>query len=162
MNIKKHTIGFTVIELMITVALGAVLLTIGVPSFTSLLRQNTIISQTNTVLSSLFYARNETITENTNVTIQPLVSGADWSEGWAIYLDGSSTPSRIFKGLNNATLVESNGVTSITYLPDGRISNANPIVLTLTPNNCPTGDTDIRVFAIGLSGQATTSQSACP
>ncbi|MFK8027718.1 MAG: GspH/FimT family pseudopilin [Gammaproteobacteria bacterium] len=162
MKSKKHTSGFTIIELMITIVLAVIVLAFGIPSFTSIIKRNAIISQSNTVLSSLLYARNETITENTNVVIQPLVSGSTWTEGWAIYLDGSSTPSRIFSGIKDASLIESFGVTSITYLPDGRINNVNPVELRLTPNDCPTGEMDIRVFTIGLSGQAIVSELACP
>ncbi len=73
MNIINNIIGFTIVELMITLALAAVLLTIGIPSFTQLLRKNAITSQSNTILSSLLYARSEAITENNNSTNSRLV-----------------------------------------------------------------------------------------
>ena len=62
MNSRRYyNTGFTVVELVLTLIIAAVLLTIGVPSFAEIIKQNKIATETNTVISALNYARNETI-----------------------------------------------------------------------------------------------------
>jgi len=153
--------GFTIIELMITVALAAVLLAIGIPSLTTLVRNNTLATQTNTILSSIHYARSQTITKNTNITIQPIVSGTDWTQGW-IVTDGTADGVRQFEAIDNASLIVDTGENEIVYLPDGSITNASAITLVMTPTECPTGNPDIREIDISLSGQVSVATTACP
>ncbi|PKM34904.1 MAG: general secretion pathway protein GspH, partial [Gammaproteobacteria bacterium HGW-Gammaproteobacteria-10] len=54
----KHT-GFTLIELMMTIAIGAIILTLGIPSFMETIRSNRLTTRTNELLTSLNLARSE-------------------------------------------------------------------------------------------------------
>ncbi len=149
--------GFTIIELMITVGLLGVMLTIAVPSFSSIFKQNRLASQTNSILSSLNYARGQTINQNQNVIVQPIAAGTNWSGGWKIRVNGADI--QFFEGVENASLTSS--AATITYQSDGSLSAAGNITLTLTPNNCPTGNSDVRVVTITLSGQSASATAVC-
>ena len=45
--------GFTLIELMITLAVAAIVLTVGIPSFREMMRENRLATQTNEFLAAL-------------------------------------------------------------------------------------------------------------
>ncbi len=159
MNLQR---GFTIIELMITILLLGTMLSLAVPSFASIFKQNRLAAQANTILSSLNYARGETINQNTNVVLSPLIAGINWSSGWTIGVNGNVL--RNFEGFENANLTSSQA--TITYRADGSILPpplpATNITLTVTPTDCSTGNSDIRVITITLSGQATSSDGICP
>lgn len=149
--------GFTIIELMITILLLGVMLTIAVPSFSSVFKQNRLAAQTNSILSSLNYARGQTINQNQNVILQPITAGTNWSGGWKVRVNG--TDIQFFEGVENASLASS--AATITYQSDGSLSAVGNITLTLTPNDCPTGNNDVRVITITLSGQSSSAPAVC-
>jgi type IV fimbrial biogenesis protein FimT len=64
-----HGAGFTIIELMITVALASILLAVAVPSFTQMIVGNRLTTQTNDMVAAISLARSEAIKRNANVTL---------------------------------------------------------------------------------------------
>ena len=161
-NIKSDMAGFTIIELMITLIIAAVILTVGIPSFSEIIKQNSITAETNTVISALNFARNETITRDDDITIQPIVvASTNWSGGWQVIADGNTL--RLFQAVENTTLAltHPDGDTTITYQSDGSIESTAAITLTLTPTDCDTGDNDIRVITIALPGHASVARANC-
>ena len=155
MNIQR---GITIIELMVAISVLGILATVAVPSFAEFWKQNRLATQANRIIAATNYARNETINQNNNVLIAPVVAGTDWSGGWTISVGG--TVLRNFEGFENAALTSS--AATFAYQADGSIVGTNPITLTLTPSDCPTGKDNIRVVTIALSGQASTVHNNCP
>lgn len=92
-------LGFTLVELLITIAIVSILAAIGVPSFREMLRQNRATSLANELATSLNLARSEAIKRGTPVTLcksanitdaSPTCSTATnayWQNGWLIFLD---------------------------------------------------------------------------
>ncbi|MEO8011879.1 MAG: GspH/FimT family protein, partial [Dokdonella sp.] len=92
------------IELVIVIAIVAILAAIALPSFSNSLRNNRVGTQTNDLLSAFNFARNEAITRSRGVSIcaadpetDPLVCGADtaWNLGWIVVTDtapGNAAP----------------------------------------------------------------------
>lgn len=68
--------GFTLVELMVALAVAAVLLGIAVPSFRDMLERNRVAAQTNEVLGGLQAARSEAIRKN--ATHRFCSSGNGW------------------------------------------------------------------------------------
>ena len=89
---KKNS-GFTLLELMITLAIVAILLTVGVPSLRTFMQGNQLISSTNELLSALHVARSEAIKSNGRVSICESSNGTtctttgDWKNGWIVFID---------------------------------------------------------------------------
>ena len=68
--------GFTLIELMVTIAVAAILLAIATPSFTSIINSNRLTSAANEMVATLQAARMEAVRLNTTVNV---CSGCDGS-----------------------------------------------------------------------------------
>lgn len=67
--------GFTLIELMVTLAVAAVLMAIAIPSFTSIINSSRLTSTANELVSSLQLARSEALRRNTRVRVCRSVNG---------------------------------------------------------------------------------------
>jgi prepilin-type N-terminal cleavage/methylation domain-containing protein len=77
-RVKAHC-GFTLLELMIVLAVIAVLLSWGMPSLTQSIRNNQVLAQGNELIAMLHFAKSEALRRNTDVRID-LVAGEDsWS-----------------------------------------------------------------------------------
>ncbi|HFD87301.1 MAG TPA: prepilin-type N-terminal cleavage/methylation domain-containing protein [Gammaproteobacteria bacterium] len=95
----KNQQGLTLIELMTTIAIVAVLAAVAIPSFTSMTAQNRMVGGLNDLVADLHYARSEAIKRGRNVVVcianrrfSNCRSGsADWSLGWIVRDPGDST-----------------------------------------------------------------------
>ena len=81
--------GFTLIELMVTISVLAILLTIAVPSFQTFVLNNRITGQANDMMTALNYARSEAIKRGLPVSMSSNSGTADWSTGWFVFSDPS-------------------------------------------------------------------------
>lgn len=82
--------GFTLIELMVTIAVAAVLLSIAVPSFTTMMANNRQTSAANSLVNTLVTARNSALRGGEAVTVCPIATPSgttcsfDWNTGWGV------------------------------------------------------------------------------
>lgn len=81
--------GFTAIELMVTVAVAAILLGVAVPSFKNIMLSTTLTSYANSMLAGAVHARGEAIKRNAVVTMCVSTDGANcgtggWEQGWIV------------------------------------------------------------------------------
>lgn len=60
--------GFTLVELMVTIAVASVLMAVAVPSFNQLIVTNRLIAQANEVVAAMNFARSEAIKRNTRIS----------------------------------------------------------------------------------------------
>ncbi|TVZ40121.1 type IV fimbrial biogenesis protein FimT [Alteromonadaceae bacterium 2753L.S.0a.02] len=88
--------GLTIIELMVVIAIAAVLMTIAVPSFEESSTKSEIRKGVNNLLSDLAFARSVAITRSQSVSLcasdtagaQTCGTG-DWNEGWLAFIDSN-------------------------------------------------------------------------
>jgi type IV fimbrial biogenesis protein FimT len=66
--LKQKTMGFTLIELMITVVIVGVLATIALPSFNEFIQRSNLKSSAESVLNALQLARAEAVRRNEQMT----------------------------------------------------------------------------------------------
>ena len=110
---KIRSRGFTLIELMITVSIAAILMMVAVPSFTAYRRNAELTSVANKVVGSINAARGEALKRGMTAFIVPLDNGTNWDVGWAAFVDKSATRQQTY----NAT---AEGVVSIQQaVPSG-------------------------------------------
>lgn len=74
--------GFTLVEMMIVLAVVAILVGIGMPSFNDSLRDKRLSALTSEFISSVYVARNESLTRRKLITLTPIAAG--WQAGWTI------------------------------------------------------------------------------
>lgn len=86
--------GFTVVELMITLVIAAVLLTLAAPAFTDLIANNRMRAEVFALRGLLMEARSEAVTERNNVTVCSSDDGEDcggsWNNGYIAFFDTNS------------------------------------------------------------------------
>lgn len=97
----KRVPGFTLIEMMVTIAIMGILLAIGLPSFQQLIVNNRIVTNTNEMIADLAMARSEALKRGGNVVVTVCAttdgsscSGAsDWSGGRLVFVDAGTVGS---------------------------------------------------------------------
>ncbi len=89
MGTKIRQSGFTLIELMMTIVVLAVVLVIGVPSFRTLIINNRVTGEANDFVTALNIARSEAIKRRVDVTLTA-ASGSNWEAGWTVTAGGAT------------------------------------------------------------------------
>jgi type IV fimbrial biogenesis protein FimT len=85
MNLENQQ-GFSLAELLATMGIAALLLSVGLPGLTSFAKDARQVSVANEMLADFHYARDLAITNNARVTICPssngaTCNGAGWEDG---------------------------------------------------------------------------------
>lgn len=97
----KQKQGFTLIELLVTVSLGMIILSFGVPSFSSLIKNGRVTTHTNNLVTDINFARSEAVTRGKTVILcrsdnpsaaTPGCGGTanTWSSGWLVFVSGDA------------------------------------------------------------------------
>ncbi|WP_373083405.1 GspH/FimT family pseudopilin [Zhongshania sp.] len=168
--LRQNTLisGYTLIELMVTVAVVAVLATVAVPNFTAFIDSSRERGDVQQLMRSMVAARSEAVVRARPVTLT--ATAGDWSKGWRVWVDinsnGSYDDGETFKVADaiktNALIkakLDGTVVTSITFDNQGFIQDAKPVVFTYrsSPEKC-SHDRDLTVTA---SGQVTIADRVC-
>ena len=161
--------GFSLIELMVTIAIVAILLALGLPSFEGALRSNRVATTTNEMLASLALARSEAIRSSRNSRLCASAdgltcpAGLDWNAGWMIAMDDDQNGSfeRVVRYVQgHPRMVFAGTAANILDFDDrGRPDAAGTI--TLQPDQCPSGQQLARTMTVNVVGQVTTVKGTC-
>ncbi len=92
---KKQQTGFTLYELMVTITVIGVILSIGIPSFSEFTQNSRLAGTSNDLLSSFQVARSEAARSKSNITICASDNSLDanancggtFNDGWIIFID---------------------------------------------------------------------------
>jgi len=92
MQSKRHSKGFTLVELMMTLVIATLLATIAIPSFSSLIKKNRISTYTNKLVTSLALARSEAVKRGISISLCASNTGhnctnTSFQQGWIVFTD---------------------------------------------------------------------------
>jgi len=124
--------GFTLLELMIVIAIVAVLSTLAFPSFSRLILKHRAQDAASGIFSALFKARSEALKRADRIRLQPNSGTTNWEGGWRI-LDNASNTLDTHEAVEKVTITFSGG-SPIVYNSAGRISSAAPTFVMTASN----------------------------
>jgi type IV fimbrial biogenesis protein FimT len=97
--VRRHVLGFTLLELMVAITIGALILGIGIPSFRNYLRSAELTSTANDLLGAFYLARGEAVKRRRNVVVcfsaepsatTPVCSAGVTRAGWVVFQDNNA------------------------------------------------------------------------
>lgn len=122
--------GFTLIELMVTIAIAGILLTIAAPSFTTTVERWRVNQAREAFASSLYLARREAIKRGGDVKLASTCHSSDWSCGWQICAQNDCANALIQEvpALPKVVVTDKDGNASYAF---DRWGSPNPAILTI-------------------------------
>lgn len=159
--------GVTLIELVVTLSVAVILMSIAVPSFQGVMRTNRIAALTNELSTALQYARSEAVTRGRTVKVcksanviasSPICStsaSVNWQDGWLVQ-DGNNTLMVGQPSISSATITSD--INSVEFSPTGQLKLKDaPSELKLELCIAP----DKRVITIKATGRIHIEKGDC-
>jgi len=182
-GLRECSRGFTLIELMVTIMVLAILLGVAVPSFRDAALGSRLTAYANDIVASVQVARSEAIKRNANVLLCASEDGAEcgtdagWEVGWIVVAsrqvaaaDPDDPPETVFDvvlqrqpPLSSDFLVRAGAVTSISFPPTAIGVDPAPTVFTVCRAS-PVGkqEREVRITSSGSTSVQHTTAGACP
>lgn len=143
--------GFTLIELMATVTVAAILAAVAIPSFQQFILSQRIRTAAYDVSASLTLARSEAVKRNASVSVTPI--GGDWTQGWTV-TSGATVLAR-HEALSNLTV--SGPLAGLLYNGSGRLAAVvNPFQISAAGTPAAT-----RCINVDLGGLPSSQAGSC-
>ncbi len=92
--------GITLIEVLLTLVIAAVLMSIAIPSYKTLSTRNQVVAQSNQLVAAMHLARSEAIKRGLPITLckgvgnRCVTSGPGWEQGWLVFVDDNANGQR--------------------------------------------------------------------
>nr|WP_213952708.1 MULTISPECIES: GspH/FimT family pseudopilin [unclassified Variovorax] len=182
LRVVRRLRGVTAVELMVVLAVVAILATVAAPSFIDLTQRNRVATEVNGFVGDLQFARAEAIRRGETVTVcatsatNTAVCGGNntpWQNGWLIFNNGNASNITIDTGetvmrrqakwSGTDTFTASGGLGAITYSRDGFALNLPGGTVQLTLNTSPVNAKATRCVTLNLAGrqQVLTAGGTC-
>lgn len=156
----RHSKGFSLIELMVTISILAILIAIAVPSFSSAIRGNRIETLSSELQGAIQLARSEAVKRRLSVVVcrrnnagTACENGTDWGNGWLVQQAGGDVI-KVWDSTQGMTISGPN--TGVTFRSNGMAAISN---FSVTQSDC-TGQQK-RTLAVSATGTTTLDKANC-
>ena len=124
---SQKTAGFTLLELLVAIAIVAILITVAVPSFREMIMNNRISMRMNNFADIIQFARSEAVRIGGAVGVKADGGGSDWAQGVTVWndadgdgtQDGSETVLRVLETFQSGVTLSSDGFSSFQFQASG-------------------------------------------
>lgn len=172
--------GFTLIELMVTVAVLAILTAVAAPSMVDFMRRNQVTSQSNEFLGALRLARATAISQSRFISLCPSKTSADanpvcvdsndYSQGWIMYtataankaFAGGNTVIQVAQAAPNVSLLAPAAGKIITFSARGASTAGNLRILLCSRRGGDAGQSTLRATGRRIDLQASGRAGVAP
>lgn len=171
-SFKQRMAGFTLVEMMVVIAIVAILSAVSIPSFLGTLQSFRAQSTASNFRSDLQFSRSEAIKQGLPVTMcvstngSNCTGGTSWQNGWIIFADPNAdktvgTLIRLQKTMPGSdTLVADQSVSALTFSRDGFVIGLPGTGdVTFAVRSTPVNASATRCVAIGKTGRSVTQQA---
>lgn len=155
--------GFTLFELMVTVAVAALILSLGVPGFMSFVQNNRAATHSNDLVTALNLGRSEATRRGSAVVMCSSANGTscsgsnDWSTGWVLRSAGGELIRSWPERSGGAGVVTGN-VAQIQFQARGSLAAGGAVLQVRLPNCSGEQGRDI---AINVAGRISVGRVDC-
>jgi len=170
---RQH--GFTLVELMTTLMIAAILITVAVPGFNTTIKNNRLVTHANLLVSSISLARSEAVKHSRTATVcinanQPAVGctvGNNWELGWMVWVDlnNNNAPDpgeeRRFVQPFPPSITLTSAVSLLNFSAQGAAADAATAAATLDLCDNRAGETG-RQIGISPTGRTSTTSNFIP
>lgn len=175
---KSRHNGFTLIELVITIALLGILVAWAVPNIRTFIKNARIVSVTNELVADIGLARQEAQRRGRTVQIcasndGTTCSGTDWLDGWiinapappptagTIVVKRNREPQGPATGRTGGNLIRAVGALTMSFLPSGQLSGGlGAVTINVRDDRAGQGDLTQRDIAVTLVGRPSAQKVA--
>lgn len=148
----SQTRGFTLVELLIALAITAILAGMAAPSFSDLIETQRVKSAATDLLIVLNRARSEALKRNVDVTLSP--PSANWADGWQIADPITGDLIEKHDAVRNVTIT---GPVSVIYQSSGRVQGSATVTFAISA----TSVSSERCVTLDLSGRPSIKAASC-
>ncbi|MEH6415453.1 GspH/FimT family pseudopilin [Pseudomonas sp. CGJS7] len=174
---SRRSAGFTLIELMVTIVIAAILIGLALPSFSAAMRANRVSSATNLVLATLNFSRSEALRSKSSSHVCSKDAtgkdcGGDWSNGMLVWTDennngGFDKDTEIKRVVDlpkdvKFTVVKEDGkVPDLVFDERGRTQARKAFQISLESKTCKAKEENKRAIVVSGVGRVSVKKETC-
>lgn len=163
----KNYAGFTVVELLVTIFLAGVLVTLAVPAFFNMIQNQRATTQANNLVTAINVARSEANRRGLNVEICAADAAQDdcagtavWEgNGWLVQEEGSGDVIRVWDAPGTGIRIDADGTDRLVFRSNGELDGGGTTTINLNPVDC-SGDQQ-RVIRVNAAGRPSVRREDC-
>jgi len=157
---RSQNFGFSLVELMVTLVVMGIVMSVAVPNFIGMIDRNKVIEAGNRLTASIMQVRSEAIKRNSPIALRSNTTH-DWHLGWSMYagaytggdaVDAGEVPIRVVAASNDGVTITGDNQAGmwLSFFANGMLNeNANATFIICNNGDAATG----RILTVDRGGR---------